>query len=187
MKSLEILGVPILPTAVTLIGVCLSIDGARKIDTIEGIAEVIVGRTCDLADGALARALGQTSDPGAIADAFSDKAAGLAILASEWKKDIAPKPALAAMFIQNTANGIATYWAKRKNPNMELSRSKDGARAMFMQNVAVGAYAIGNVLKETDPVRARQHRTLGHVATGVGVGYFGVKATSGYFKRAVSA
>lgn len=185
MKQPELSDIASLPNTISATGMALAIDGARRIDTPTGFVELAVGRALDLVDGPVARATGHTSEFGATVDALSDKAAGLAMLVSEWRKDIAPKPALAAMFIQNTANGVATYWAMRKDPTQELKRSDDGGKAMFAQNVAVGAYAIGNLLHERRPQAGRLFRGLGHVATAVGVGYYGTRATVGYFKRAV--
>ena len=183
---MEIAGVPALPSALSLTGAALAIDGARRLDSPLGLLEVAAGRSLDLADGAVARALDQTSEAGAAIDAVADKAAGLALLVGEWRRDIAPRTALAAIAIQNAANGVATYVAQRRHPEAELRPSRDGKHAMFAQNIALGAYAAGNLLQQSRPRPARLLRGLGHLATVVGVGYYGSRATAGYVRRAAS-
>jgi hypothetical protein len=57
---------------------------------------------------------------------------------------------------------------------------------MFAQNAALGAYAVSHVLAERQPRTAQALRGLGHVATAVGVGYYGLRATVGYIRRAAA-
>lgn len=175
-----------IPSAISLVGGILAVDGARRIDTPLGIAEVAVGRGLDLIDGPVARALDQTSELGAAVDATTDKLAGLALLVSEWRKGIAPRSALAAIGAQNVMNGVATFVAQRRHPDQELTPSVDGKRAMFAQNIALGAYAVSHVLAERQPRAAQALRGLGHVAAAVGVGYYGLRATVGYIQRATA-
>lgn len=173
-----------IPNAMSAIGFALVLDGTRKIDEAAGITEIAAGRTLDLLDGAAARALGQGSELGAAIDANCDKFGGLAILIAEWRKEIAPKEAIAAMFTQNLGNAIATGFAMKRNPGQDLKPSRAGKYAMFSQNLALGAYATSNVLKEKHTGMSKSLRRLGHVATGIGVGLFGATATLGYIKRA---
>jgi phosphatidylglycerophosphate synthase len=174
----------LIPSAISLAGGALAIDGARRIDTPFGIAEVAVGRSLDLVDGPVARSLDQTSELGAAIDATTDKLAGLAILVNEWRKDVAPRSALLAIAAQNLLSGAATVAAQHRYPDQELRPSRDGKRAMFAQNVALGAYAISHVVAERRPRAAQVLRGLGHVATVVGVGHYGLRATAGYIRRA---
>lgn len=164
-------------------GGLLAVHGAPRIDTFWGLCEVIAARILDLGDGPYARMTGTTSEFGAAVDATIDKIASVAIVASEWNKNIAPKPALAAIVAQNAANAAATAVTKIRHPEADLSPTRDGKNALFIQNVALGSYAIANLLEED----SRSHsafRIFGHTAVGVGVGYFGLKATFAYLKRA---
>lgn len=172
------------PNAISAAGFALVLDGARKIDEPAGLAEVAVGRGLDLLDGTVARATGQSSELGAAVDATLDKFGGLAILAAEWRKGIAPKAAIAGIFVQNVANGIATARAMSKYPDEELAPSTAGKYAMATQNLALGAYAAANLAKDSAPKTSKFLRGAGHVATFVGVGVFGLKATTDYIKRA---
>jgi len=175
-----------IPSTISLLGGALAIDGARRLDTPMGIVEVAVGRSLDLLDGPVARALDQTSELGAAIDATTDKLAGLAMLTSEWRKEIAPRSALVAIAAQNVANGVATFVAQRRHPDQGLRPSPAGKRAMFAQNVALGAYAVSHVVAERQPRAAQALRGLGHLATAVGVGYYGLRATAGYVRRATA-
>lgn len=173
-----------MPNVVSATGFAMVLDGARKIDEPLGLAEVAAGRLLDLTDGAIARRTGQCSELGAAVDANLDKFGGLAILIAEWRKGIAPRPAIAGIFMQNLANGVATAIALRNHPDEELKRSKAGGYAMAAQNVGLFAYAAAHLTRESAPKTSKRLRMLGHVATGLGVGVFGTKATYGYIKRA---
>jgi phosphatidylglycerophosphate synthase len=173
-----------LANAISITGFTLAVHGANSIDTPRGLAETAVGRTLDLADGYVARATGQASEFGAAVDATLDKLAGVAIIASEWRKGTAPKPALAAITAQNVLNSVATGVAIKRHPDMNMTSTKDGKYAMAAQNVALAAYAGADILKTKHPLAGKAMRALGHTATVVGVGYYGARATYGYIQRA---
>lgn len=164
-------------------GGVLAVHGAPRIDTFWGLCEVIVARILDLGDGPYARKTHTDSEFGATVDATIDKVASFAIVASEWEKSIAPKPALVAIVAQNGVNAVATAVTKVRHPEADLSPTRDGKNALFIQNVALGSYAIANLLEEDSPGHTA-FRLFGHTAVGVGVGYFGLKATAAYIKRA---
>lgn len=173
------------PNAISAAGFALAVHGAMRVDTPRGVGEAIAGRLLDLADGAVARATGQGSEFGAAVDATLDKFAGLTILIREYQEGIAPTPALAAMFVQNTINGVATAAAMKKHPNEKLERTTEGALAMAIQNAALALYAGANLAKDKKMPRTQAAMYyLGHAATAIGVGYFGTKATKQYLGRA---
>lgn len=174
------------PNAISLAGFALAVHGARRLDTSFGLTEVVLGRSLDLVDGHVARMTGQTSELGAATDATLDKFAGLAIIASEWQKDIAPKPVLTAMLTQNVLNSAATAVAAKKHPESSLAPSKNGKYAMAAQNLALASYAQAEIIKGSHPTTSTVLRYVGHTAALVGVGYFGSKATAEYLKRARS-
>ncbi len=173
-----------LPNAISVTGFALALHGASHLDTPVGLAETATGRLLDLVDGPVARATGQSSEFGATVDATLDKFAGLAIVASEWRKDLAPKAALVAMLGQNVANSVATAVAIKRHPDLDLSPTRDGKYAMASQNLALAAYAQSQIVQENYPRTSHLLRSIGHAATAVGVGYYGVKATADYVRRA---
>lgn len=173
-----------LPNAITLTGFGMAVHGATRLDTPTGLAETTAGRLLDLADGAVARATNSESEIGVALDAMLDKFAGLTIIAAEWQKDIAPKPALAAIIGQNLVNGVATAVAVRRHSEMNMAPCKNGKRAMAAQNAALAAYAYAEQLRPNHPNVGGFLRMAGHVATAVGVGYYGTKATGEYILRA---
>ncbi len=174
-----------LPNAISATGFALAVRGSSNLETPQGLFETAAGRSLDLVDGAVARATGQTSEFGATVDATLDKFAGLAIVVSEWRKEIAPKAALIAMLAQNVVNASATAVAMKRHPECDFAPTKDGKHAMAVQNFALASYAIAGLFKESHPRAHRGFRALGHLATGVGVGYYGVKATAEYIHRAL--
>lgn len=175
------------PDAISVVGFALALHGACRLNTPLGLAEAAVGRGLDVVDGYYARATGQTSEFGASLDATLDKFAGLAIVASEWHKSIAPKPALIAILGQNIVNTVATAIAVKKYPDQVFAPSKAGKYAMASQNLALAAYAQAELLQDSLPRTSQVMRQIGHVATIVGVGIFGTKATAGYIKRIQAA
>ena len=80
------------PNALSLAGLALVCRGAKDIKTAKGVSQIIAGRTLDLADGAVARTLNQSSDFGAAVDANFDKIGVLALAAKAYSQDVAPKP-----------------------------------------------------------------------------------------------
>lgn len=176
--------VPTIPNALTATGMTMVLHGSQKLDTSTGIAEVAVGRIFDLADGAVARATGQTSELGAAFDAISDKICAATIIASEWRKGIAPKAALTAILAQNGLNAAITTVAAKRNPDKEQHSTKDGKYATAAQHIALSAYAMSHFLNEKGHSRTSvAAKYVGHAATVLGVGYWGAKATYTYAQR----
>jgi phosphatidylglycerophosphate synthase len=188
--------------AITITGGSLVAKGLREgIDTPTGLALVAAGRAADLIDGPTARARHEDSDLGAILDASFDKVGCAAIAFSMYRKDIVPTPVFIGMATQNLANGVATAKAQKAHPESKLLPSKKGKLAMFSQNVALLSYNYSHIsdkkaqeLAADNPEqieaiqkhkrRAKISRTVGHVASGIGVIGLGVPATLGYVKRA---
>lgn len=183
MKPPEFEEIATLPNLISLTGAALAFHGSTHIETRTGLAETAVGRLLDLVDGQVARYTGQTSPLGEAVDSTLDKLAGLAIVTSEWRKNIAPKPALATMVGMNVFNSVATAVAMKRNPNQDLSATQNGKLAMAVQNAALAAYAGAEVVRDANPTLSGRLRILGHAATTVGVGYFGVLAARDYLRR----
>jgi phosphatidylglycerophosphate synthase len=172
-----------LPNAISAAGLALAAHGSSTMNTPRGFTEMALGRSLDLADGYVARTTGQSSEFGAGIDALFDKLAGASMLIQEWRLGLAPKLSLAAIGVQNTANAVATWQSVRRHPDTELTPSRDGKYAMASQNIALGSYALAGLFKEAYPSAHKGFRFLGHAATAVGVGYFGVRSTAYYFAR----
>jgi phosphatidylglycerophosphate synthase len=172
-----------IPNAISVAGFALVADGARRMDTPIGLAEVVAGRTLDLADGAVARATGQTTEFGAGLDAALDKAGVGLIIYHGWRKGIVPRAACIGIVAQNMANVVATGLAKQRHPDKPLRPSTAGKYAMALQSVALGAYAGAKVLEKNHPALSRTARLTGHVTALAGIS-LGLKATLDYFRRA---
>jgi phosphatidylglycerophosphate synthase len=172
------------PNLMSATGFAMAVHGSTRLNTTSGLVETVAGRLLDVADGFVARRTGQASEFGATVDATLDKFAGLAILVAEGQKGIAPLSDLGAMFGQNITNSVATAVAIKRHPELDLAPTKDGKHAMASQNLALGAYAFGNLIKDHYPRAAQVSRTVGRAATIAGVYYFGSKATNDYVNRA---
>jgi phosphatidylglycerophosphate synthase len=187
-RGAESLGRDVLtvPNALSALGVVLTVHGARRLDTASGLTEVVLGRLLDLADGEVARAIGQSSDLGAGLDALFDKAGLLAVGVVAWRKRLAPRPVLAAIAVQNLVNSYSTALIGRRHHGLHQRPVLDGKRAMGYQNAALAAY----LLRGGPDRPARRWRlaltALGHLSAVLGVGRFGTAASAAYLRRARS-
>ena len=131
-----------IPNAMSLVGGKLTWDGAENLEEVSGLVRVIIGRTLDVADGAVARATGQTSNVGAAVDAITDKVVTLKLLYEMLKKGAAPKSVIGTIAVLNTINAIATgitnYRSKHKG---ETRPTTSGKLAMAGETLALFAYA----------------------------------------------
>ena len=156
--------------ATSLIGLALTIYGSLNITTLAGVLVLGLGRFIDIFDGKIARAT-HTSRFGAIVDATFDKI-GLAFLVPAiWFADIAPYWLLIYILAQNVLNVILSFVATVKKAEPESS--KFGKHAMFLQQISLGFYALGNTID------FRPFTLLGLII-GVGSIYWAVRATYGY-------
>lgn len=185
-RKVELRDVASIPNAVSVLGLVLVVRGAARGDTGPGIAMVVAGRLLDLLDGQLARKLNQSSQFGAGLDAIMDKGGVLAIGVNEWRKRLAPRPALVLIGGQNLVNLVATGILTRLSPD-ELVPVRNGKSAMAYQNGALGAYAVSTLYQVRQPLVSRVFALIGHVNTAVGVGWFGVPASRDYVVRIVHA
>ena len=173
-----------IPNAISAVGLALVLKGSARADTGWGISLTVVGRLLDLVDGKVARMLDQSSEFGAGIDAAFDKAGVLAIGVNEWRGNIAPKPALLAIALQNAVNLAATAVSTRLGDDQELTPVNEGKAAMAYQNGALGAYAVAALLRQRGvPAGALAFQWIGHVDTVVGTGYFGIPASRQYMAR----
>ncbi|QJU04890.1 CDP-alcohol phosphatidyltransferase family protein [Candidatus Saccharibacteria bacterium oral taxon 488] len=131
-----------IPNAMSLAGGKLTWDGAENLEEVSGLAQVIIGRSIDVADGAVARATGQTSNVGAAVDAITDKLVTGKLLYEMYKKGAAPKSIIGTIALLNTINaaatGIANYRSKHKG---ETRPTTSGKLAMAGETLALFAYA----------------------------------------------
>ncbi len=186
MRTFPIADVLTIPNAISAVGLGLVLHGSARAETGWGITETVAGRMLDLLDGKVARLLNQSSQFGAGVDAAFDKAGVLAIGINEWRGNIAPKPALVAIALQNAVNLAATAVATRIGGDQELSPVLAGKSAMAYQNGALGAYAVSTLLARRGHRGASlAFRILAHTNTVVGTGYFGAKASRQYVGRVV--
>lgn len=155
-----------IPNAMSLVGGKLTWDGAENLESISGLVRVIIGRSIDVADGAVARATGQTSNVGAAVDAITDKVVTLKLLYEMLKKGAAPKSVIGTIAVLNTINaaatGIANYRSKHKG---ETRPTTSGKLAMASETLALSAYASAHTAEQNGKPRlAKTLRRVGRAA-----------------------
>lgn len=176
-----------IPNAMSLAGGKLTWDGAENLEEVSGLVRVIIGRSIDVADGAVARATGQTSNVGAAVDAITDKVVTLKLLYEMLKKGAAPKSVIGTIAVLNTINaaatGIANYRSKHKG---ETRPTKSGKLGMAGEMLALSAYAGAHTAEQNGKPRlAKTLRRVGRTAF-IGSLPLAAHASYTYIKRAIS-
>jgi phosphatidylglycerophosphate synthase len=158
--------------ATSLIGLALTIYGSLHIHELSGVLILGLGRFVDIFDGKIARAT-HTSRLGAIVDATCDKIGIAFLVPAIWLAHIAPYWLLVYIIAQNALNVVFSLVsaARRGKP----ASSKMGKYAMFLQNISLGFYALGNTID------FRPFTIIG-LLIGLASIYWAVQATYGYFK-----
>ncbi len=163
--------------AVSLFGLIMTVVGAININTLAGVLTLGFGRFVDVFDGKIARAT-HVSPFGALVDATCDKIGIAVLLPAVWFANIAPYWLLIYIAAQNIIN-IALNFLTAARDTVPTS-SKTGKHAMFMQNISLGFYALGNTIDSELAVRAG-------LIIGVASLYWAFRATYGYARAASSA
>jgi phosphatidylglycerophosphate synthase len=159
--------------AVSLIGLSMTIWGSLHIGSLAGVLVLGLGRFIDIFDGKIARAT-HVSPFGAAVDATCDKIGIAFLVPAIWFAGIAPYWLLIYILIQNLLNvGISMLSAARKG---KPAASKYGKHALFIQNISLGSYALGNTIDNTF------FTTLGLIL-GIASIYWAFRATYGYFRQ----
>lgn len=158
--------------ATSLIGLALTIYGSLHITSLSGVLLLGLGRFIDIFDGKIARAT-HTSPLGALVDATCDKIGIAFLVPAIWFAHIAPIWLLVYILAQNILNVFFSFWtAARKGMP---AASKFGKHAIFLQNISLGFYALGNTIE------FRPFTILGLII-GLASIYWAARATYGYFK-----
>lgn len=168
----------------SVFGVVANHWGSVNIDNIKGVIGIGIGRSTDIIDGKLARALQQESEIGKTLDHSMDKIAMADILYHAWKKNIGPKPILAAIGLLNASNSIITVATKVLYPEKELAPTKSGKFSIALQGVTVGAFMIEKQTEQRYRKTATAFRFVGYLATGACL-TLGVHSTIQYAKRLI--
>ncbi len=158
--------------AISLIGLSFTIWGALHIYSLSGVLLLGLGRFIDVFDGKVARAT-HSSRLGAIVDATCDKIGIAFLVPAIWIAQIAPYWLLLYILAQNILNVIFSLLAAARDA--KPSSSREGKYAMFLQNISLGCYALGNTID------SRIFTILG-LLIGLFSIYWAVQATYGYFK-----
>lgn len=158
--------------AVSVIGLSLTIYGSLNIETLSGVLILGLGRFIDVFDGKVARAT-HVSRLGAIVDATCDKIGIAFLVPAIWIAGIAPIWLLVYILAQNLLNVIFSGLAAIRQA--KPTSSQYGKHAMFMQNISLGFYALGNTIDN-------RAFTLAGLVIGLASIYWAVRATYGYFK-----
>lgn len=183
-QSIEFRDLFTVPTAVSLSGLALVVHGAKHIETLQGVNEIAAGRSFDLLDGFLARALNQESDLGIMIDAIADKMAMAVIVRAAWKQQVIPKSVLGTVIASNVANAGLTLLAADANPEDRLRPTKAGKQSMALFNASLLSHAYASALEREHP-EAGLHdhlRKLGQLTFYAGTAGAGVAAFD-YAKR----
>lgn len=157
-----------------------------KLDSWRGIAAVAVSYASDVVDGKVARATGTSNELGAAVDAVGDKIKTTYAAYHIAKMNLASKPLLAAVALQNVANAGATVYDSLVNDKSKVDVSKAGKYSTFSNSLGIGLQVIGTELEKNDPQRARNARVAGAVVGWGGLAVFGVRATRDYWRQARS-
>ena len=158
--------------AVSLIGLSMTIWGSLHIGSLAGVIVLGLGRFIDIFDGKIARAT-HVSQFGATVDATCDKIGIAFLVPAIWIAGIAPYWLLIYILVQNLLNvGISMVTAARKGVP---AASRYGKHALFIQNISLGSYALGNTIDN------RFFTTLGLIL-GIASIYWAARATYGYLK-----
>jgi phosphatidylglycerophosphate synthase len=133
-----------------------------------------------------ARWKNQESDAGAIYDTVVDKL-GIGVAAiSSWRKEIIPRPAIAAITARNLTSVALTLAMARNHPDESFRPTGYGKTAMGAESVTFIAYAGANLLKTTRPELITQQkiaRGIGHAALATTIVAGGISLAQ-YTKRA---
>ena len=173
------------PTLVTTASLALVLNGCRSIDTVNGVNQIVAGRTGDLLDGFLARLLNQSSDIGALADTAADKIGMAAIVGAAWHKNAIPRPVLATIGAKQIINPALTLAYAHRHPTTTFRPVQTGKLAMGADTLAAVGYLYGNAFEQHHP-EENMHthfRTLGSLAFKAGVS-LSIPATIQYAHRA---
>lgn len=175
-----------IPNAMSLAGGKLTWNGAENLESVSGLVQVIIGRSIDVADGAVARATGQTSNVGAAVDAVTDKLVTGKLLYEMLKKGAAPKSVIGTIAVLNTTNAIATGIAKLRGKHKGETRpTKSGKLAMAGETLALFAYAGAYTAEQNGKPRlAKTLHKIGHTAFIASLP-LAAHASCTYIKRAI--
>lgn len=158
--------------AVSLLGLSLTIYGSFHIESLSGVLILGLGRFIDIFDGKIARAT-HVSRFGAIVDATCDKIGIAFLVPAIWIAGIAPVWLLLYILAQNLLNVVFSGLASLRKA--KPTSSQYGKHAMFMQNISLGFYALGNTIDN-------RAFTITGLIIGLASIYWAVQATYGYFK-----
>lgn len=161
---------------VSLAGAVLTVKGAydfSKGKKIQGAAEVVAGRTLDIADGWISAQFKTMGPRGEAVDAGLDKIQMALALVIFSRSGIVPKDELIKMGVQNGLNVIATGIAKTRGT--EVHPDEFGKKATFGQWAGIVGHAAADYLSEYRPEAAITLETISsHIVDAATIGLGGV-------------
>lgn len=175
------------PTLITMGSLALVINGCRKIDTINGVNQIVAGRCGDLLDGYVARLLNQSSDLGALADTAADKLGMTAILGAAWHKNAVPKTPLTVIAGKQVMNVGLTALTAHNHPHQGFRPTMTGKYAMAADNAALVGYLYSNAIQRERPDLEKLQQgalLLGRIGFAAGSA-LSIPATLEYAERAI--
>lgn len=160
-------------TAVSLAGLALVLDGCRDLSKIENVTKIGIGRGFDLVDGAVARAMNQSSDAGALVDAGVDKLGMFWIGRAAWKQRAMPRWFITSDAAIEVSHFGLTAAAAYRHPSESFRPPQAAKHAMLYRNLAGGAYLYANAYEHERPELAYHTnlRRAGRAAAAISLGY----------------
>lgn len=170
------------PNAMSLAGGALTCWGAKRANNPVGLAAVATGRLIDVADGAAARKLDQSSNFGALTDATMDKIATATYLWDLHRQGIVPPSVVRAFTGINIANSALTAVAMLQQPGEPQRPTRSGKWGLALQTAALLSFHTEHLLKERHPGAAQIAGRLGRAATLCAIP-LSLSATRAYYRR----
>ncbi|GAC1483172.1 MAG: hypothetical protein NVS1B7_6890 [Candidatus Saccharimonadales bacterium] len=163
------------------LGFAASIYDIQQLDSLKGIAVAGAGFMTDFFDGKIARATGTQSKLGEAIDAGGDKIKLALALRKVWQSELAPRPLIAAVALQNSVNVALTSVDQLRRADTVLHPSNFGKKAIFMQQWGLGLHVFGSEVAKHNESRGNRIKLAGSVLTAAGV-VVGLVASAGYVK-----
>jgi phosphatidylglycerophosphate synthase len=161
--------------------------GLDNLDSWRGIGAAAASFLPDIVDGDIARATGTSSKLGEGLDAIGDKAKMAYAVFKIIQQNLAPRPLVGAIAVQNGCNVALTTADQIANkPNHVLHSSWPGKGSMALEQSGAALHIVASKMEQSHSAHAANVRKAANVLGWAGVG-LGVISTIGYSKELVNS
>lgn len=177
-------GVITISNFLTAAGLILSVKGAQKMDTKDGITMFAAGQALDMLDGRTARALGtdKVSDVGKYGDTISDKLKMLIVLLESKKRGIVNPNKAHYIIARNLGSTICAGVALLEGK--EFNTRDSGRGAIALESASLIADLSANAMERSGHDKsAKIMKSIGWISIAASVP-FGIKSTKEYAQDA---